>query len=1539
MIQRNITAQCPACTSSMVISIDASFLINLDQQPDLRSTLGKQGAVFKTCSHCRVSSLDLPAALVDRAAKRVIFTLPQMTTITQPEPCVVLDMLRHILYEEITDPPTLEVICRTHRALMCALDDVDPNDPYASFQHLIEGGIEAPLRQYLYSSDFEETRLLLRAHPELLDPAVNAMLAQMMEKQRTSDHKAALQLLSFKYDMLSECRIYGVDAVIERARVTSRRLDHLSPESQMLLVARLQGPEVFEAVASQTPNIQERYRQFAREIEALGFIPDTLEQQVQAAFDALFETASLEELAHLLQRRSILCSPRMEALLRNVLADYHAKEDRIRSALVQGRLWLVRRTKEVGIQAAVQEFQTLFAQVDPLVQEFTYDAVEGRLPLSILSDREARVRLFAENPALFARVEAVMRVILRGAIERGDAPDPLCDLKDQPEELRELYIDMYIGRLPLVAFEDFTALEATHPAAYYRLGQLVSTMDDPAPARTTSAPPPSSQAWYQAVAEQLDLMWHVAQRVQHFGDPSLLHQAVEAWEQARSHPLFATADPDMQATFISGAGLLYVLRYQTYGDPDDLERSIACYTEMIGLSPEGSPSRFEGLMQQAGVLATRYTHQTNNLADLNQAIVSGRVALECIPTDPLDHALARANIAMFLAQRFERTGTYGDLQESIDLLEDAVDELSSSEYLPRNESQLGLNLATRAQITGSAADLERAVNLTRKTSLRVENHNPDLPYLLGNWAIALGIRYQLYGTLEDLNQLITLCQQALELMHANDRFRIRTLIMLSDALRDRSRLRGYATDLDAAIGYLREAERDLPHSHPQYHLILFSYGKALSARYHDSGDRSALNQAIHLLRRAYSMLPTDVTHRAIIMEAYGHYLLKRNAPEDIAAAIAAAREAALSSRDNALVRAGALSLLALALRRRPSNMQDIAVVSEIRQAYEVACLAYRNLLLAGSMLGIAREWGDWATQRQAWPEAVTAYKYALTAVDSRYRVQVLRTSQDQWLEEVRSLHAAAAYAHARAGDLRAAALTLERGRTRGLSMAISRDHADLEQLRTDHPDAYETYHIAASRLRAFESAQATPHLDSQDSSLPSRNQIERARLAAADLEAAVVSIRAIKGFAEFLMPVSATDLDSATLPGCPLVYISAASAGGLALILLRSEERAPADVDVVWLPQLTENAVAALVTSGPESWLGVYSAYHRRPTQSEDRFGLVADHENTLPVREDRRWLDTIDATTRRLWNMVMGPVIERLESRRVTQAILIPAGLLALLPLHAAWFQDAERRVYALDRLLLSYAPLARILNSIRSRVAGRNDRLVAVEEPQPVHGATLPAAHHEINAIHQHFLDPSVVRGAAATRHTVLATLPDADVAHFACHAGADWNDPRCSGLLLAGNDVLTVDDLLALRLQRARLAVLSACETAMIGTHMPDEAISLPAGFLRAGFCGVAASLWAVADLSTALLMERFYELWRVDGLEPPAALRHAQIWLRDSSKKDKLDHYRQFLSPQANDLDSQRYRSKEAFYQILERCSDEDLNFNHPYWWSAFQYVGA
>jgi len=61
-------------------------------------------------------------------------------------------------------------------------------------------------------------------------------------------------------------------------------------------------------------------------------------------------------------------------------------------------------------------------------------------------------------------------------------------------------------------------------------------------------------------------------------------------------------------------------------------------------------------------------------------------------------------------------------------------------------------------------------------------------------------------------------------------------------------------------------------------------------------------------------------------------------------------------------------------------------------------------------------------------------------------------------------------------------------------------------------------------------------------------------------------------------------------------------------------------------------------------------------------------------------------------------------------------------------------------------------------------------------------------------------------------------------------------------------------------------------MPGTQLPDEAIGLPTALMEAGAAGVVASLWSVADNSTAQLMAHFHRLWRHE------ALRFAQIELR-------------------------------------------------------------
>ena len=304
-----------------------------------------------------------------------------------------------------------------------------------------------------------------------------------------------------------------------------------------------------------------------------------------------------------------------------------------------------------------------------------------------------------------------------------------------------------------------------------------------------------------------------------------------------------------------------------------------------------------------------------------------------------------------------------------------------------------------------------------------------------------------------------------------------------------------------------------------------------------------------------------------------------------------------------------------------------------------------------------------------------------------------------------------------------------------------------------------------------------------------------------------------------------------------------------------------------------------------------------------------------------------------------MGPLVERLGTKGVQQATVIPAGSLGLLPLHAAWTEDATAltgRRYAMDFVTLTYAPSAGALAASRE-VAGRvtPDAVLAVDNPD----GSLVFSRQEVEAVRSYFPPDraKVLQGAAATRQAVLDHLPNFPIYHLSTHGWAGWSEPLQGGLLLAGGSTLTLADLLDLRLEGARLAVLSACETGIPGTKLPDEVVSLPTGLVQAGVAGVVASLWAVNDLSTAMLMERFYRLWRQDGLPPAEALRGAQIWLRDSTNQELTAYFEQDALQSLQERMPAPVAAHLAFNRIRRDPAARD--FAHPIWWAAFTMTGA
>ena len=167
--------------------------------------------------------------------------------------------------------------------------------------------------------------------------------------------------------------------------------------------------------------------------------------------------------------------------------------------------------------------------------------------------------------------------------------------------------------------------------------------------------------------------------------------------------------------------------------------------------------------------------------------------------------------------------------------------------------------------------------------------------------------------------------------------------------------------------------------------------------------------------------------------------------------------------------------------------------------------------------------------------------------------------------------------------------------------------------------------------------------------------------------------------------------------------------------------------------------------------------------------------------------------------------------------------------------------------------------------------------------------------------------------------------------------------SGLLLAHREGLYARDLLRLR-SNARLAVLAACETNVQGLALPDEVVSLPSALIESGVAGVVGTFWSVLELSTAILIVRFYVAWRAEGHQPAEALALAQGWLRTSTKRQLTDYFRDALGEYGREGATREGippRAASALYrsQALMEGDEDDVPFRQPYFWAGFCYVGA
>jgi hypothetical protein len=969
----------------------------------------------------------------------------------------------------------------------------------------------------------------------------------------------------------------------------------------------------------------------------------------------------------------------------------------------------------------------------------------------------------------------------------------------------------------------------------------------------------------------------------------------------------------------------------------DLSTVVESWRRIASALPGGHRTRASALSNLGNALQLRFS-AAGNQADIDEAIEAGHRAVAAAPAGDNRLPMLLTNLASALQVRFSVTGNQADIDEAIELGHRAVAAAPAGDpSLQAIRDNLYLALGLRGDHTGNLADIDQAVDLARKRIALTPDDHPGLPARLGDLADALSMRATRTGAMPDLDEAIACARNATSVMSLGDPGLVRTLNSLSNGLRSRGTRTGALADLDEAIQAARRAMETISRRGPDLAATLTNLTAALHARHDRTHKGADLDEAIETIRQAAFEAPRDHPLTSVILVNLSQALRKRARPSgreaDLDDAVGTARQAVSAARGTR-DRIHSLTELGSALQLRgyrSGNQPDL----------DEAVLVYFDVLtiipdddpgrarplreLGNVFLSRAVQSGDDKDRDQA----ASMFIAAASTVGARPSLRIVASAgaavaimlRDQetalrlWEDAVRLLSEAAPRSLTREdqqreittyGNLAARAAAqamaefgpvadrharvlglLEAGRAVLLRQALeARD--DLTALRERHPALaarLEELRDLLDQPADYPSPLAAPGPGvAAESSRSAGLRTDDRRQAAGELAGLLARIRSLPGFARFGLAPDREELLAEAGEG-PIVTLNVSDLG--------SDFRSHAflltavGVRVVELADLDAAILADRVSS-----------FHRA-------LAITASPHASGPARQTAE--TEICRVLEWLWDAVAEPVLTALGYRESAHAgqwprvWWVPTGQLTQMPLHAAGHHsdpDGPRRRTVMDRVISSHTPVISALRYSRRRLAQAEDhvdRSLIVGLPATPGSSHLPGVRTEISLIRSRLPHPLILGEAgdnaeepvlAPTLANVERYLPGCSLAHFACHARSNASDPSQSYLLLHDHaeHPFTLARIAAANLGRARLAYLSACETAFTADlALLDEAVQLVSAFQLAGFPHVVGTLWPVNDRVAVEVADAFYEALSapdgaVDTGRAAIALHHATRAMR-------------------------------------------------------------
>ncbi|MFE4828541.1 CHAT domain-containing protein [Streptomyces sp. NPDC056672] len=794
----------------------------------------------------------------------------------------------------------------------------------------------------------------------------------------------------------------------------------------------------------------------------------------------------------------------------------------------------------------------------------------------------------------------------------------------------------------------------------------------------------------------------------------------------------------------------------------------------------------------------------------------------------------------------------------------------------------------KALSTGDPSDFARALSPLRQALTVTPLEHPDGVWCRLSLATVQTVIFKTTTDLAALNEAIALLTDLTRALPRGDETRKTALVNLADALAARYGFLTEPADLMRAVDSIKEALAAQPHDA----MLLSNLCTLLHDRYRHTSDPADLDEAVDAGERVVDFAPPKARYRHAALANLGGARLSRyrihGHLDDLDVAIALLQQAIEPLSPDMADHVAVLDKLAEAWRDRFKARGDPADLDRAIDSYRLVTQGQAANRTADSLTGLgiclsirARSTGSaqdldeaiatWRTAAATPGQARMRFMAAALAATNRSEqgrpAEALedyatatgllpllawrgldRPTREGLLQQSAGLGPEAAASAIAAGEPERAVELLEQGRSVLWGQLLD-TRTDLTALREAHPGI-------ATRLGRLAARLDKPSEDPDD-----RRQV------ADEWDRLLAHVRALEGFAHFLLPTPFAQLSQAAASG-PVVIVNVSRFRCDALVV-------GADgVQVIPLPALT------------------YEDAAQRATQC-----LAAVERLTHGGHGAAR--QAIFACLEWMWEVCAGEVLDALGH---TSSPSVPqgdwpriwwsaTGPLTYLPLHAAGYHDPDDERCGdavLDRVMSSYTPnLRALIHAMRPDPAtpGAEGLLIAAVPtalPYAPAASALPAAAAEADLLKTHFTGPcTTLIGAEATRSSVIRAMPTHPYIHFACHGGQNLSDPSSSALYLY-DAPLRLTDLITLDLEPAELAVLLACETALGGLVLPDEAVHLGAAFHVIGYRQVVATLWSVSDRTAPVVAVSVCKNPR----NAAEAVHHTTRHLRDQHQDDPM-----------------------------------------------------